>query len=347
MPAQQATEYIKVSPDNLLFDVSNPRFGGVGSTSGNRQDDILDHLKRDPHFATELIDSFVVNGFIPYEPLIVKPSGKKWVVVEGNRRLAAIKTILADTHTYNEATRKRLTEIPVITFPSASSADAQNDLRIYLGVRHLFGYREWPPLSKAKFLDSEITKLGVDRIAKEIGISKQEIRRFVVPLRILKSKVSAEIEDDFWVLGEALSRTNIQRFIDLDVDPNTFAIKSYDTARFDELLDFLYGRKVGKPARRDSETKAIGETRDLKTLAAVVVNKPAMQALRKGKSLEIAADFIDTKPQKLKRLKALTDRLAVLVKQLTDGSETEQAIELKSAMTSFSKAAKRFVTKNG
>jgi hypothetical protein len=346
MPSQEVPKYLRIAPDDLLFDVSNPRFGGVGGTAGDQQTTILEHLKHDPHFATELVDSFVENGYIPYEPLIVKPSGKKWVVVEGNRRLAAIKTILSDPDNYSAAVRDRLKRIPVLTFPSATSAAAQNDLRIYLGVRHLFGYREWPPLSKARFLDTEIAKLGVDRIANEIGISKQEIRRFVVPLRLLKSRISAEIEDDFWVLGEALSRTNIQRFIELDVDTNTLSVKSFSKVRFDELLDFLYGKKVGK-APRDSDSKAIGETRDLKTLAAVVANKDALQALRKGKSLEIAADYIDTRPQKVRRLTMLTDRVATLVKQVTDGVTSDLASELKDSANTFSKASKRFVAKHG
>jgi len=345
MPAQ-APRYLQVPPDDLLFDVSNPRFGGLAK-GDSQQPAILEHLKHDPHFATELIDSLVENGFIPYEPLVVKPFRNKWIVVEGNRRLAAVKTILADK-AYPKSVRDRLAKIPVITFPAATAAESQNDLRIYLGIRHLFGYREWPSLSKARFLDVETTKLSVDKIASEIGISKQEIRRFVVPLRLLKARmISPEIEDDFWVLGEALSRTNIQRFIELDVDPRSLSINSFNKVRFDELLDFLYGKKAGPKQSRNGETKAIGETRDLKTLAAVVANKDALQALRKGKSLEIAADFIDTRPQKIKRLSTLTDRVATLVKQVTDGISSDAATDLKNSTIVFAKSSKRFVARHG
>jgi hypothetical protein len=340
-------KFLRVSPDKLLFDVDNPRFGGFTGTSANQQEAVQRYLMKDPHFASELVDSFVENGFIEYEPLIVRPHGAKWIVVEGNRRLAAIQEIRSNVETFDSKIRARLDEIPVISFPAAKTRAVSDELRVYLGVRHLFGYREWPPLSKAKFLDAEIARVGLERIAKEIGISKQEIRRFVVPLRLLGStKVGKDVVDDFWVLGESLSRTGIQQFIDLKVDPSDLRIISFDKERFKELLSFLYGKPVGDKGKRDPETKTISETRDIKTLAAVVTNKSAVQALRVGKSLEIASDFIDTRPQKLKRLASLTERLSAMVKQVTTGIATPEAEDLKQATQSLVKASKKFINKN-
>jgi hypothetical protein len=87
-----------VHPDKLRFDPSNPRFSEEGPATG--QGAIQDLLEKAPHFALELIPSFLENGFIDYEPLVVRAVADHYVVVEGNRRLAAIRHILAKRPEY-------------------------------------------------------------------------------------------------------------------------------------------------------------------------------------------------------------------------------------------------------
>ena len=88
MPAQEKAigelgiraEFGYVSPDDLRFDPNNPRFGG--DLSRKSQEQIQDLLIAKPYFASELIDSFLENGFIGYEPLVVRKEGKLFVVLE-------------------------------------------------------------------------------------------------------------------------------------------------------------------------------------------------------------------------------------------------------------------------
>src|SRR5215471_9742337 len=91
--AQTAAEFRKVPADDIRFDPTNPRLGGDASTS---QPKLQALLMGEPHFANMLIDSFVENGFIEYEPLVVRQAGNHYIVIEGNRRLAAVKHILAN-----------------------------------------------------------------------------------------------------------------------------------------------------------------------------------------------------------------------------------------------------------
>src|SRR5438105_6121127 len=73
----------RIALEKLRFDPENPR---VVEQLGERssQTDIEKLLLDGPMNARELIPSFVTNGFIPYEPLIVKPEGSHFIVVEGN-----------------------------------------------------------------------------------------------------------------------------------------------------------------------------------------------------------------------------------------------------------------------
>lgn len=78
---EHETELKYVSPDLLDFDPTNPRFGGL--MEKRSQPDIQQELVREPYYALELVDSLLKNGFIDYEPLVVKKSGNRYIVVEG------------------------------------------------------------------------------------------------------------------------------------------------------------------------------------------------------------------------------------------------------------------------
>lgn len=355
MPAQEKAigelgiraEFGYVSPDDLRFDPNNPRFGG--DLSRKSQEQIQDLLIAKPYFASELIDSFLENGFIGYEPLVVRKEGKLFVVLEGNRRLAAVKHILQNRPQYETLDNKEkidsLTEIPVLKFPNAgASQDAAQ--RIYLGVRHLFGYREWPPLSKAKFLHREIKQLGdIDRVVRELGITKSDIQRYLTPYRVLL-KTDSDIPEgkDFWLLGEALTRSGVRKYVQLDVNRKTVQVNDVNSRNVNHLLDFLYGKYNRSKKTRDPSTARISDTRQLKDLNRALGSEDAGAALEAGHDLELALMLVETREESVKRLKRLLRELATLFRdglRLQTGVQNEN--DVLEAFKGFEKAAKSYL----
>jgi len=327
----------------LRFDPNNPRFGG--ELANLTQDEIQKRILGPPYYASELIDSFVQNGFIVYEPLIVRQEADAYVVVEGNRRLAAVKEIISNLEKYPNR-HSDLSLIPVLTFPEGASTD-RNDIRIYLGIRHLLGFREWPPLSKAEFLDREIKKEGgLALLIKEIRITKQQIRRFLVPYRLLKA-ASAKIPsgEDFWVLGEALNRAGVKKFVQLDVDPGNLEILDYNRTNFRLVLDDLYGPR-DTSNKRDITAKKVSDTRYLSTYAKVLSSDKAAKVLHSGKSLGEAAIYVDTLEESLKRLSKLNKELGLLIRKITVGRRGGEAVQLLQTYKDFDSAARAFLKKN-
>lgn len=238
---------------NLLSARENPRF--AGSFGESSQEDIQKAIYGEPYYASELVDSFLENGFIDYEPLVVRKHGDKFVVVEGNRRLAAIKEILGNPEKYKDGRIDDLKNIPVLVFPDAPDEQSRNEMRVYLGVRHLMGIRGWPSISKAKYLDKEAGRPdGLTKLMQETRLDKRDIRRFLVPYRLLKSaRITMPPEDDFWMLGEALGRRGVQKFVQLAVDPKTYEVKGFDQNNLRLLLDDIYGPKLARPEMHISE----------------------------------------------------------------------------------------------
>lgn len=337
-------EFTYVSQENLRFDPTNPRFGGSGQAKN--QAEIQDLLEKEPHFARELVDSFLENGFIDYEPLVVRRDGADFVVVEGNRRLAAVRHILANRTEYEKKSTRidDLLQIPVLVFPEAADAQEAKEQRVYLGVRHLFGFREWPAESKARFLDAHIrTAADLARTLRELNIKRSDIRRYLVPYR-LRKEARAVWEpyrnQDFWVLGEGLSRSGIKEYIGLDVDDASLTIEGYNEKKLKNLLHFIYGvSEGGKFVNR-----RIRETRELSILGRVLQEKRAAAILEKGGLLEEAALYIESQEESLGRLRRLVNELKVLLRGVLARNRSQHGVkEILARFETFERSVKKFI----
>jgi len=339
-PLETETKLDYVEQEKLDFDSGNPRFGGL--MKGRGQGEIQKALFEAPYYASELVDSLLKNGFIDYEPLVVKRTGKRFTVVEGNRRLAAIREILAHPDIYHGKTDD-LKNIPVLIFPDKPDDQQKDEMRVYLGVRHLLGFREWPPLSKALFLEHESKEPGgLERVFKETQLKKEDARRFLIPFRLLKhAHLDLPEGGNFWMLGEALSRTGIKKFLQLDIDSKTLDIVSYKKNHLSLLLDYLYGPK-SKDGGRNPSKRIVDETRDLSRLGKVLGSEKATAALQKRRSLEEAEIYVDTREESVKRLCRLTKDLGVVLQRLQLAGEDAVVVQ---AYREFDAAVKTFIGK--
>jgi ParB/Sulfiredoxin domain len=341
LEAETKLEYI--NQELLDFDPGNPRFGGL--MKGRKQPEIQKALFEAPYYASELVDSLLKNGFIDYEPLVVKRKGERFIVVEGNRRLAAIQTILAHPELYHGKTDD-LKRIPALVFPDKPDDQQQNEMRVYLGVRHLLGFREWPPLSKALFLEHESTQPGgLERVFAETQLKREEARRFLIPYRLFQhAGVTLPEGGNFWTLGEALGRTGIKKYIQLDIDSKTLRIRDYNKKHLGLLLDNIYGPKQ-RDGGRDASKRIVDDTRDLSRLGKVLGSEKATAALRAGRTLEEAEILVDTREESVKRLAKVTKELNVLLKQLQVGSADGECVRLLKAFKEFEAAVRAFASK--
>jgi hypothetical protein len=263
------------------------------------QKQIQEYLEGPPHYALDLVGSIVENGFLPYEPLIVRQHGDTYIVIEGNRRLAAVQSILRNRDKYPPDKSERLNQIPVLIFAGGTEESTAEEIERYLGVKHLFGFRDWPPESKAIFLDKRVrSKKDLDEALKELNIKRGEAARYLIPYRL--TKAAKEIfqrinKEDFWSLAESFGRSKIRGYIQLDVDRRTLRIKYFDHAKLRHLASFLYGKR-----------RRITDTRQLSNLSKALGSPEASKRLEKGSGLDEALLYVETK----------TDTISNLLKQL-------------------------------
>src|SRR5882762_259114 len=143
--------------ESLFLDPKNPRFKTPASIAESRyeeqpvQERALAELKSIG--IDDLLASIRSYGFVPSDPLVVRPLGeKKHVVVEGNRRVATLKTLMKGhqdgTSPLPEYIVKSITQLEVLVY----DGDDPNIAWILQGLRHMTGIKEWQPLQQAEFL---------------------------------------------------------------------------------------------------------------------------------------------------------------------------------------------------
>ncbi|MDQ2862176.1 MAG: ParB N-terminal domain-containing protein, partial [Bacteroidota bacterium] len=165
----------------LDLDPENPRLPEKLKTKDTTESDVLNWMLEDATLV-DLIASIAENGFFPGEPIIVIEGLKKgrYTVVEGNRRLAALKLLQDPTIAeVSNATVSKLSELAwkkkhVPLDVSVYVAPDRDSVDNYLGFRHVTGVKQWPTISKARYLYRLFKKKeyydGIFKeLAREIG----------------------------------------------------------------------------------------------------------------------------------------------------------------------------------
>jgi hypothetical protein len=287
------TAEIEVGLDSLLLDDKNPRFGGL--LEGKSQDAIIEKLALEKNLF-ELIESFRQNGYYKAEPLLViKDTGSKYIVIEGNRRLAALKilfdaallkkygfskTALAPTGALGTSLKEK---IPVQIYSD------RHDLWSYLGFRHIKGAMEWDPYSKARYIDMlHSDGLPIKEIVERIGDQNALVVKMVNGIRVLKQATTEGFIQpenlqrfSFSHLYTILGYANVQKFLGLKIkDGSTIKerpVGSKQISNLGTLIDFIYGDAAGK---KRSVIKS--QNPDIRRLAAVLGNSKAVADLKEN-----------------------------------------------------------------
>ena len=266
---------IETAPLDVLFlDPKNPRLGRHNNEKGLSQNEVLDLMK--DWALEELAVSFLESGYWPQEALIaVRETIQKkpvFVVVDGTRRLAALKMIRRTREgeetsakwrdlirNYPEEAFTRLDRIPYILKPTRESVTA------FLGFRHVTGIKEWNPAEKAQFIAHLIEHEGLsyEQVRRRIGSKTPAVRQNYISYRLLRQMEDQSEEVDigkaehrFSVLYLSLRTKGVQQYlaVEIEADPET-ARTPVPKERLKELVNFsrwLFGTEKQAPVIEDS-----------------------------------------------------------------------------------------------
>ncbi len=287
-----------VAVDELNLDTKNPRLAGHEELT---QDELIEKLWRE-YAVDEIAMSIAANGFFQHEPLFVDDDNGKLIVVEGNRRLVAVK-ILTDPELrsrfkvtdFDNASEERLEELATLPIIRC----ARENVWHYIGFKHVNGPQPWQSSAKAQYIAWVHNELQVplNQIARQIGDRHATVRRLyrgqMVIMQAEESRVFS-VEDcynrrfAFSHLYTGLDYPNIQAYIGIDPEKSyrPHPVPNKHIENLGELCIWLYGSKT-----REIKPLIRSQNPDLRTLENTLGKPEGIEALLHGRDLDVAQEI--------------------------------------------------------
>ena len=289
-----------MSVSELTFDYKNPRLPEYDIHSETPETEII-RILWVAMDVRELVMSISASGFFRQEPLIVANEGGKNIVIEGNRRLAAVKLLLEPTlakgfdlgaQPLSEEERLRLNELPIIR-------STRREAWRYVGFKHVNGPAKWGSYAKSKYI-AEVHRnhdVSLKDIGAQIGDTHRTVQRLYRGLMVIEQAERLKVFDrnDRWKTHFSFSHIytgidypNISSFIGLRPEKFDFIepVPSEKRVELGELCRWIYGSK-----REEIPPVVERQNPDLRYLEAVLGNKESLTALRDGVPLAFAFEI--------------------------------------------------------
>lgn len=324
--------------EELLLDAENPRLPPFSDTPS--QDRLLVLIAR-AYSLGELMDSFAINGYFEEEPLVGVPKegGTKLIVVEGNRRLAALKLLLdpglrerlvdpasgrllrINAPPLSDVRRRELQNVPVRVY------EQRSDVLAYLGYRHITGVKHWDSYAKARYV-SQLVDDGNDlsSIQQRIGDRHETAPRLLRAYLVWEQADSRSMipmrnghAPPFSYLFTALTYRPVLSFIGLAPQGMPRLVPDHRLSELRELSLYLYG------SSQDGGMPAIEESRDIKLLAQALASTPALERLRAGTSAKEAVEAIPAAEARLEKLTRQAYEKLTQAVDVASGSEANDS----------------------
>jgi hypothetical protein len=295
-------KYERIELKKLLLDPDNPRLAELGIPSGASQYELLKALW-DEMAVEEVAMSIAYSGYFEHEPLFVekKPDGS-FVVIEGNRRLAAVKLLV------DGSLRQKVKAIRLPTIDSTRAAElaelpviitTREDSWRYLGFKHVNGPATWGSYAKAQYIAHVHNNYGVplDDIAAQIGDGNSTVLRMYRGLMIVQQAEQTKVfsrEDiaknkfSFNYIYTGMDYPGVIGFLGLRTKGATpeKPVPHSKVKNLGDLMLWLYGRDSS-----DTPSLIRSQNPDLKTLDTILLTDTGIKALRDGLPLSVAHDI--------------------------------------------------------
>ncbi len=295
----------------------------------------------------DLIASIKENGWLDIDPILAERRDGRFLVIEGNRRVATLKH-LKRRYDDDAADLGRLdpvifSKVPVVLH---DAADEQQYL-VMMGLHHISGKRSWPAINRALAMKSLQQHFDgdADAVCRALGVRKQDFNRSVRTLALVDVYKKSDYGDQFSsdqytlfreVLGspairewlgwdDAKSRANDQANLDrlfswmskvVDVGEDDSDEADADPPpETDAIITSLgHVRELAKMINDSAATKRLDETRSLQeaTLSSSLLAKKTIDSAiglceNSIQQLNIRSD--ELAPDDLDRVEHLTSRL--------------------------------------
>ncbi|MAZ67499.1 hypothetical protein CL652_01880 [bacterium] len=364
--------------EDLLLDPNNPRFSKhldeitpldkvaneeIQALAYAQMNDATNRFEID-----ELVEAIMADGFIHVDKIFVKKTDKKYLIIEGNRRVTAIKKIFKDfSGEITADLKQQITTIPCIVIDTKEPG-AENMIRKILGLRHHGSILPWKPLpaafnlyqeymvaycegdiEKAKDPNNFVYRPDVARqVAAMFSVKFNDVRQKVKLYRVYLQLIemsrrhqAVENSDSFSMIEETLGRTALKTFFEYDESRSVFSDDGVE-----KILDVYFGLRGKQPAITEASAGS-SNVRDF----AYVVSEGTEEDIRRITVDREKASVVKAEVETKRSHRSLQNTLELVLNELNkinlgeigaDGfapNETEYIASIDKKMNQLKRAA--------
>ena len=265
------------SVTSLLLDPLNPRIPEL-ATAPTQRDVVAELVTHDNVY--ELAKDIADQGFFPTERLVGIEDAAGDTILEGNRRLAALKLLIAPELAPEHEVKKFRTlseKVPKATISKvkvviAPSREAAAPLIVNRHTR--LGILRWQPAQQAKYMRTLVrADVSIDDVAKQFGVSKGELIKnlktdsmYQVACALdLPEQVASIVRNprqfNSSVLERLVQSSDAMSFLGVEFREKGSISGKIDPAEFKKA----FGRMVTDIATGQEDTRSLNKNSDIET----------------------------------------------------------------------------------
>lgn len=287
---------IDVALDDLLLDPNNPRFSELGEelrpipetrfADEKVQANTFEKMKDSKFDVAELRDTIKTIGFLPMDRIVVRAwrgggaeSKSSYLVVEGNRRVTALKWLvnLHDTgkETFSEEQLKNLQLVSCLLLDDVNAPDSAS--LVLPGLRHVSGVKEWGAYQKAKAVFAlRKSGMGPQESAQSLGLSTRAANSAYKCYLALENMKEDEEFGEFAepkmysYFEEVFKRSNLRTWLGWNDVEERFT----NAERAREFYSWIV------PMGEEEKTTKLPESKSVRDLSEIIADENALNILR-------------------------------------------------------------------
>ncbi|WAC70207.1 ParB/RepB/Spo0J family partition protein [Microbacterium sp. SL75] len=274
----------------LRLDPFNPRLRKEeeGSSEAAIVKIMLDRFK-----VEEVAESITVAGWLEQDPLITVKEDGAYLVVEGNRRLTAVKLLLDPSlapptkqarwkqlaGSLRPAVRDEIKSLSVRVYPDRDDPEVS----AYIGFRHVTGVLPWPALEKASYI-ARLASKGASylELAEKLGSYPAHMARHHLAYQLVEQAQEWDIDgyeqmsNAFGVLLRALQTEGVRSFLELNPASEPFEnlapVPEHKKDAYKDFVKWTFGT--------DSQARVLPESRELTKWSKILLSPTAVRYLQ-------------------------------------------------------------------
>ena len=297
-------KYITRHIDRLLLDPNNYRFIDNKNYKPIAESEIADSRIQQRTFnllvgknqegIKDLITSFKTNGILKLDPIQVKEinESKDFIVIEGNRRTAALKYLYQEYQKGNDVGKLTIESFKSLEVVHITDESPIQHL-ITMGLHHISGKTKWSAVNQAQLIHDLRHKhdMSEEEICASLSINKHRLRRSLRTLALIERYKNSDYGDQFQSNQYAIFQEIVTRIEMKDwLNWNEELYKPENRVNEEKLFSWISKDEVIERDEYDEETTItkepiITKSHEIRELAKFINDSKAVQEMEESRSI--------------------------------------------------------------